>query len=105
MFCRFLATIVAVMLCVGGLFAEEIKGVFKKFEDGKLTIAVDDAEKTYKVSPDAKFKRKTADGSEKEFDLTKALSSPFLKDGTPMVVIVEKERVIDFRVDLKKKKE
>jgi hypothetical protein len=52
------AAVVAVMLVVGGLFAEEIKGVFKKFEDGKVTITVDDKDKTYTVDKEAKVKVK-----------------------------------------------
>jgi hypothetical protein len=104
MICKSLAVMITGLFCVGGLFAEEIKGVFKKFEDGKLTVDVNDEEKTYKVSPDTKFKRKTPDG-EKEYDLAEALSSKFLKDGTPIIVVVEKGRVLDFRIDLKSKKE
>ena len=45
---KFFAALVALTLVVGGLFAEDIKGVFKKFEDGKVTIDVVDS-KTWKV--------------------------------------------------------
>ena len=69
MFRKFLAAFVAMTLMVGGLFAEEIKGVFKKYEDGKVTISVDDKEKTYKVDKDAKVKIK-----KKEVPLTDVLS-------------------------------
>jgi formylglycine-generating enzyme required for sulfatase activity len=44
MFRKFFAVVIAAMLVVGGLFAEEIKGVFKKFEDGKVTIVDADGE-------------------------------------------------------------
>jgi hypothetical protein len=58
MFRRFLAALLATALVVGGLFAEDVKGVFKKFEDGKATVEVDGKAMTYKVSPDAKIKTK-----------------------------------------------
>lgn len=58
MFRKFFAVTAALMLVVGGLFAEEIKGVFKKYDEGKVTISVDDKEKTYKVDKDAKVKVK-----------------------------------------------
>jgi hypothetical protein len=61
MFRKFFAAIVAATLVVGGLFADDIKGVFKKYEDGKVTISVDDKEKTYKVDKEAKVKRKNED--------------------------------------------
>ena len=71
MFRKFVAVAVAATLVVGGLFAEEIKGVFSKFEDNTLTIKVPDKdgkEKTFKIDPDLKVNRKFGkDGEEKEF--------------------------------------
>ena len=58
MFRKFFAVAVALTLCVGGLFAEEIKGVFKKFEGEKVTIDVEGKDKTYKVNSSAKQKYK-----------------------------------------------
>jgi hypothetical protein len=58
---KFCAAVVALMLAVGGLFAEDIKGIFKKFEDGKLTITVDDKDKEFKVDKDAMQKQKKKD--------------------------------------------
>jgi hypothetical protein len=58
MYRKCFATVVAALLAVGGLFAEDIKGIFKKFEDGKVTITVDEKDVDYKVSPDAKQKYK-----------------------------------------------
>ena len=55
------AAVVALMLVVGGLFAEEIKGVFKKFEDGKVTISVEEKDKTFTVDKEAKVKLKKED--------------------------------------------
>lgn len=60
MFRKLLASVVASLLIVGGLFAEEIKGVFKKFEDGKVTVEVDGKLAEYKVG-DAKQKIKGKD--------------------------------------------
>lgn len=68
MYRKFFAAVVAVVLAVGGVFADEIKGVFKKYEEGKITISVDDKEKTYKVDKDAKTKVK-----KEEVLLTEAL--------------------------------
>jgi hypothetical protein len=94
MFRKFLAVVLGSMLAVGGLFADEIKGVFKKFEDGKLTfVDADGKEKTYKVDPDAKFKRKGKDGTETEVEVTKMLQSKFMKDGSKITVTVEKDMV------------
>ena len=70
MFRKFFAAIVASMLVVGGLFADEIKGVFKKFDDGKVTISVDDKEKTYKVDKDATVKVKKEDDEFKVIEMT-----------------------------------
>lgn len=58
MFRKFVAVVAATLFVIGGLFAEDLKGVFKKFEDGKVTVEVDGKVKEYKVSPDAKFKLK-----------------------------------------------
>ena len=61
MFRKFFAVLVALALIAGGLFADEIKGVFKKFDDGKVTVEVDGKAKTYKVSTTAKQKYKKED--------------------------------------------
>lgn len=93
MFRKLFAAIMASLLVVGGLFAEEIKGAFKKFEDGKVTVTVDGKNVTYKVDPDAKQKRKTKDGTEKEFEVAKMLAAPFLKEGTKITLTVENDVV------------
>ena len=49
MYRRFFAVVIASMLLVGGLFAEEFRGIFIKF-DGTATIEVDGKEMTYKIS-------------------------------------------------------
>jgi len=67
MFRKFFAALVAVMLVVGGLFAEDIQGVFKKFDDNKVTIEVDGKEKTYPVKKDAKFKLKKEEVSASDY--------------------------------------
>jgi len=84
MFRKFFAAVVAVMLVVGGLFAEDITGVFKKYDDGKVTVEVDGKEKTYKVDKDAKIKnKKTGD----ETLLTEALSKR--KADSKITLVVE----------------
>jgi hypothetical protein len=83
---KFFAALVALTLVVGGVFADDIMGVFKKFEDGKVTIDVDGKEKTYKVNADAKVKQKDT-----EILLTDALKK--WKDGQKGTFTVEKEEV------------
>jgi hypothetical protein len=80
------AALVALMLVVGGLFAEEIKGIFKKFEDGKVTITVEEKDKTYTVDKDAKQKAKKDD----------ILVSDYLgklKDGDKVTLTVDGDKV------------
>lgn len=103
MFRKFFAVAVAAMLFVGGLFAEEIKGVFKKFEDGKITITVDDKDKTYKVDGDAKFKFKNKDGDEKEVLLVDSLKR--YKEGAKVTVTVKDDVVTAVKRERKKKKD
>ena len=72
---KFCAAAVALMLAVGGMFAEEIKGaMFQEYKDGKLTVKIDDKEKTFKVDEKAKIKMKAKGGEEKEIMLTDALA-------------------------------
>lgn len=86
MFRKFFAALVAMTLVVGGLFADEIKGVFKKFEDGKVTVEVDGKEKAYKVNADAKVKVK-----DKEIALTDTFKA--WKDGQKATFTVEKDEI------------
>lgn|SRR5262245_36075313 len=89
MYRKFLAALVALVIGVGAIFAEEIKAVFVKYDDGKLTVKVDDKEKTYEVDKDAVVKFK-----DKEFPLTKALANEKIyKEGTKVTITVEKDKV------------
>src|SRR5256885_3565639 len=72
---KFAAALVALVIAVGAVFAEEVRGTFVKFADGKLTLKVDDKEKEYKIPADLKVKHK-AKGEEKE-----ALASERLRNG------------------------
>jgi hypothetical protein len=98
-----IALVVAVGLAVGGLFAEEIKGVFKKYEGGQVTITVDGKEKTYKVDQDAKIKFKTKTGDEKEVALTGMMER--MKEGRNMTLTVEKDVVVSAKAEFGKKKD
>ena len=98
---KFAAALVAVVIAVGAVFADEVKGTFVKFADGKLTVKVDDKEKDYKVPSDLKLKRKGKDGTEKEFSATGMLGK--LKEGTPLTVEVDKDEVKDIKVQRKPK--
>lgn len=87
---KFFAALVALTLVVGGVFADDIVGVFKKLEDGKVTIDVDGKEKTYKVNADAKVKIGKK-GDQKEVLLTDAFKN--WKEGQKATFTVEKEEV------------
>lgn len=71
---KFFAALVALTLVVGGVFADDIVGVFKKFEDGKVTIDVDGKEKVYKVNAEAKVKVGKK-GEQKEVLLTEVFKN------------------------------
>ena len=58
---KFAAALVALVIAVGAVFADTIKGTFVKFADGKLTIKVDDKEKDYKIPSDLKVKYNDGD--------------------------------------------
>ena len=98
MFRRFFAAAVAATLVVGGLFAEEIKGVFKKFEDNTLTILVPDKdgkEKTFKIDPDLKIKRKFGkgdDAKEIEIEVSKMLGKA--KENSEITVVTDDKGVV-----------
>jgi len=92
MYRKLLAAVAASLFVAGGLFAEEIKGVFKKFEDNKVTVDVDGKEKTYSVDPATKVKRKFND---KEFEFELAKSFGRYKDGTKVTLTVEGDKVVD----------
>jgi len=86
MFRKLTAVAVALMLVVGGLYAEEIKGEFVKVDGGKVTIKVDGKEKSYKIA-DVKVKI----GKDKEGQLSEALGK--WKEGTKGTFNVDKDEV------------
>ena len=89
---KFAATLLALVFAVGAVFAEEIKGTFVKFADGKLTIKVDDKDKEFKIPADLTQKVKVK-GEEKEIKVSDMLSSPKMKEGTKLVVVTDKDEV------------
>lgn len=97
---KFAAALVALVIAVGSVFAEDIKATFVKFADGKLTVKVDDKEKEYKVADDLKVKRKVK-GEEKEISASKAFGR--MKEGTNLTLTVEKDEVKDFKTGRKQK--
>jgi hypothetical protein len=101
MFRKFFAVAVAVTLIGGGLFAEEIKGVFKKFEDNTLTITVPDKdgkEKTFKIPADLKTKYKARGGEEKEVLVSESFGRAKV-DVTGVTVTVDGDKVTDVKVE------
>ena len=88
---KFAAALVALVIAVGAVFAEEVRATFVKFSDGTLTVKVDDKEKEYKVPADLKVKFKGKDGEYKEFEVSRMFGK--MKEGTPLVLDVEKDTV------------
>jgi hypothetical protein len=97
---KFAAALVALVIAVGAVFAEEVKGVFVKFADGKLTLKVDDKEKEYKVPADAKMKYKDKNGDEKEALISERLGK--VKEGAKLIVEEEGGTVKSFKRDRSK---
>ena len=98
MFRKFAVALVAVVIAVGSGFAEEVKGVFVKFADGKLTVKVEDKEKEFKVPAD--LKRKGKDG--KEELVSESLAK--VKEGSKLILDVEKDTLKSYKRDGGKKK-
>jgi hypothetical protein len=97
------AALVALVIAVGSIFAEEVKGTFVKFADGTLTIKVDDKDKDYKIPADLKVKR-TIKGEEKEIVVQEMLKGKFMKEGTTkLIVVTEGDKVTDVKIDRKAK--
>jgi hypothetical protein len=86
MFRKCVAAFAALVICVGALFAEEIRGTFVKFADNKITVKVEDKEKEFKVAKDAVYKGKkevpVADWAEKR-----------AKEGAKLILNVDKDEV------------
>jgi hypothetical protein len=93
---KIFALTIALMLSVGAVFADEIKAVFVKYADGKITAKVDDKEKTFVVDTDAKMKTKGKDGAEKEVSIVDYITNEKrgLKDGDKVTLTVEKDKVV-----------
>ena len=97
---KFAAALLALVIAVGAVFAEEIKGTFVKFADGTLTLKVDDKEHEYKVPADLKIKRKGKDGTEREINVSDALSKT--KEGAKLIVEVDGKTVKSYNRDRSK---
>jgi len=103
MYRKFVAAFVALVITVGAVFAEEIKAVFVKYEELKLTVKVGDKEKTYDVDKDATVKFKFKD-MEKEVPVTKMLErwqagKGFKGDNKNIIITVEKDKVTGAKID------
>src|SRR5262249_46493785 len=101
---KFAAALVAVVIAVGSIFAEEVKGTFVKFADGTLTIKVDDKDKEFKIPADLKVKRKFGKtGEEKEIVVQDMLKGKLRKEGTNLIVVTEGDKGTDVKIERKKK--
>jgi hypothetical protein len=98
---KFAAALVALAIAVGAVFAEEVKGTFVKFADGKLTLKVDDKEKDYKIPSDLKIKRKSKGGEETEIPASDILGK--VKEGREITLTVDGDKVTDVKMKRGKK--
>src|SRR5262245_44910264 len=100
---KFAAALAALTIAFGSVFAEEVKGAFVKFADGKLTIKVDDKEKEYKIPADLKMKRKNfRTGEETEVLATESLNKMNDSKFKPTVVLeVDKDEVKGVKYEFK----
>src|SRR5262249_28086239 len=96
---KFAAALVAVVIAAGSIFAEEVKGAFVKFADGKLTIKGDEKEKDYKIPADLKVKYKVK-GEEKEGLASDRLGKA--KEGSEVTLTVDGDKVTDVQIRRKK---
>jgi hypothetical protein len=95
---KFAAALVCLAIAVGAVFAEEVKGTFVKFADGKLTLKVDDKEKDYKIPDDLKVKR-GKDGT--EVPASEALGKA--KEGREITLTVDGSKVTNVKMGRGKK--
>src|SRR5262245_3884181 len=99
---KFAAALVASVIACGSVWADEIKGTFVKFADGKLTIKVDDKEKEFKIPADLKVKQKNKKtGEEEEVLLSERVSK--YKEGQAVIVITDGDKVTNVKREPKKK--
>src|SRR5687767_2132306 len=91
----FLAAVLVALLGAGDLRAEEIKGTVKKVDadKGKLTVTVNDKDRTFDVPKDAKVTIQIAAGNVTAKDgLKNDWFKKAAKDGYTVEVTVEKKK-------------
>ncbi len=106
---RFAAVAIVAVLALGAAFAEEVKGTFVKYSEGKLTLKVDDKEKEFTVPADLKVKRKGKDGTETESNARESLEkmAKFMEKAPtkPTIILdVEKDTVKSYKMEFGGKK-
>ncbi len=80
----FCCAVALVLLCVGGVLAEEVKGKIKKVGNHVLTVTVDGKDHEIHIGKDTKLLAPNGDA------LKDGLKNPHLKEGTEIVVQIEK---------------
>lgn len=110
---RFAAVAIVAVLALGAAFAEEVKGTFVKYADGKLTIkTADDKEKEITIPKELKYKRKDfKSGEETEVSVQESLEKMAKNTGkggkgfNPTLVLdVEKDTAKSYKVEFNFKK-
>lgn len=81
----FVCAVAALLLCVGGVMAEEIKGKIKSVGNHTLTVTADGKDHELQIAKDTKLLGPNGD------PLKGGLKNPHLKEGTKVVAQVEKK--------------
>jgi hypothetical protein len=81
----FVCAMAMLLLCVGGVRAEELKGKIKKVGNHVLTVTVDGKEHELQIGKETKLLGPNGD------PLKDGLKNPHLKEGTDVVAQVEKK--------------
>lgn len=97
----FVCAVVALLLCVSGVQADEVKGKIKKVGNHTLTVTVDGKDLEVQIGKDTKLLAPNGDA------LKDGLKNPHLKEGTEVVAQVEKKdgKAVASEVKLVAKKE
>jgi hypothetical protein len=81
----FVCAVVALLLCVSNVRAEELKGKIKKVGNHVLTVTVDGKDHEIQIEKETKLLAPNGDA------LKDGLKNPHLKEGTEVVAKVEKK--------------
>ncbi len=91
---KFVGGLVALLVCVGFIIADEAKGKLKSYEKGSITLTVDGKDKTFKLGKETKVTKGGTEVTGK--DKGKLLKE--LKAGDEVTVVYEGKDVKEVKV-------